>query len=105
MAKALGIDTPAPGAYLRSNYGTGGDAANRGRRELWKPAPTITRKYNRNKWMLGGEVLRAMSDREAAILQTFPADSPWQGSKTEVQLQIGNAIPPLLAKAILQQVI
>lgn len=105
MAEALNIVTPAPGSYLRSNYGTGGVAANRGRRELWKPAPTITRKYNRNKWVLGAEVLGPMTDRQASLLQTFPADYPWQGSKTEVQLQIGNAIPPLLARAILQQVI
>lgn len=105
MGKALGIGWPAPGAFLRSNYGTGGDANNRGLRELWKPAPTITRKYNRNKWVLGSEVLGAMTDREASVLQTFPADYPWQGNKTQVQLQIGNAIPPLLARSILQQVV
>lgn len=105
MAEALGIKFPAPGAGLRSNYGTGGDASRRGYRFLHQPAPTVTRKYNRNKWMLDGQVHRAMTDRDAAIFQTFPADYLWQGNKTEVQLQIGNAIPPLLAKAILEQVI
>lgn len=105
MAEALGVKSPAPGAYLRSNYGTGGVAANRGHRTLHQPAPTITRKFNRNKWMLGGEVLNAMTIREASLLQTLPADHPWQGDLTSVQLQIGNAIPPLLAKAILEQVL
>jgi DNA (cytosine-5)-methyltransferase 1 len=105
MAQALNINSPAPGAYLRSNYGTGGVAANRGKRTLYQPAPTVTRKYNRNKWMLNGEVLGALTERQASLLQTFPADYPWQGRADERQLQLGNAIPPLLAKAILQQVI
>lgn len=98
------LDDNGDTTYLRSNYGTGGIATNRGRRYLSQPAGTITRKFNRNKWVAGGEVVREMMTTEAAVLQTFPEDYIWCGSKTEIQLQIGNAIPPLLAKAILETV-
>lgn len=41
-----------------------------------------------------------VSVREAAALQTFPDDYPWQGNKTEQHQQIGNAVPPLVAQNI-----
>jgi DNA (cytosine-5)-methyltransferase 1 len=37
---------------------------------------------------------------EASLLQDFPKDFRWCGSKTEIAKQIGNAVPSGLAAAI-----
>lgn len=94
-----------------SNYGSGGDPKNRGRRESGEPAPTITSKVRRNrlyplKWDRSGELvirkedeLDRLSFEEAGLLQSFPAAYPWRS--TDVAQQIGNAIPPRLSLHIL----
>ncbi|MFJ3700861.1 MULTISPECIES: DNA cytosine methyltransferase [unclassified Streptomyces] len=94
-----------------SNYGSGGDPKNRGRRESGEPAPTITGKVRRNRLYHlrrneSGEVLirpedelDRLSSQEAGLLQSFPAEYPWRS--TDVPQQIGNAIPPRLSLHIL----
>lgn len=48
---------------------------------------------------------RGLSVREAARLQSFPDKFIFKGSLMHIQQQIGNAVPPLLAKAVFQKII
>jgi DNA (cytosine-5)-methyltransferase 1 len=47
---------------------------------------------------------RGLSVREAARLQSFPDTFKFFGLISEIQQQIGNAVPPLLAKAIFDRI-
>lgn len=51
------------------------------------------------------ELNRAITPREAARIQSFDDGFVFWGSKTSVCRQIGNAVPPLMAKAIGESII
>jgi DNA (cytosine-5)-methyltransferase 1 len=44
--------------------------------------------------------IRCLTVEECGQIQGFPKDYPWQGTEKEKIIQIGNAVPPPLAKAI-----
>lgn len=47
----------------------------------------------------------SISVEDALVLQSFPRDYPLQGPKTKKFEQVGNAIPPVLAREILRTVL
>ena len=68
-----------------------------------KPAPTVTARGDSK----GGVVIlphpngiRRMSCREVACVQSFPVDFVFAGAGSSIYRQIGNAVPPLMAKAV-----
>lgn len=78
-----------------------------GRMKWDEVAPTITARFDSfTRGMFGHpEQVRSISLREGAMLQTFPQDFTFVGTKVEVARQIGNAIPPVLGEKIGRSII
>jgi DNA (cytosine-5)-methyltransferase 1 len=71
---------------------------------LWWERPSVTIRTEFFKPEKGRylhpEADRPITHREAARLQSFPDSFEFEGSKTEVARQIGNAVPPSLGAAL-----
>ena len=52
-----------------------------------------------------GKRARKITVAEAGVLQGFPVDYPWQGTKTSQFRQCGNAVPPQVAEAVLRSLL
>lgn len=107
MADVLGwgfTERPAP-TFCNSGHGGagiewGGNSIRKAMRAAslsgagWLPKPGVEAGTN--------DAIR-VTPTEAAALQSYPADFNWEGSKTKQYLQIGNAVPPLFAEAVLRE--
>lgn len=67
-----------------------------------KPAPTIDTGHRHH---FHYKYNRVPTVRECARLQSFPDRFVFLGNKTEQFRQVGNAVPPIMAKAIAEQLI
>ncbi len=66
-----------------------------------KPAPTIDTGHRHH---FHYKYNRVPTVRECARLQSFPDNFKFVGNKTQQFRQVGNAVPPLMAQAIAEQV-
>lgn len=76
-------------------------------RLIWeKPSPTIDTRFDTpsNGRNSHPYLNRAITPREAARLQSFPDRFVFYGCKSSICKQIGNAVPPYLAKSIAEQI-
>lgn len=82
-----------------------------------RPSPTIVGSFRPDivaspGWRKAGDGPRQaqpgsirVTVAEAAVLQSFPPDYPWQGNSTAQYRQVGDAVPPLLARAIVSAIL
>jgi len=76
-------------------------------RMAWNiPSPTITARFDSfSRGRFGHpELNRNITLREGARIQTFPDTFIFFGNKSEIAMQIGNAVPPLLAKVLAERI-
>lgn len=78
-----------------------------GRLEKNKQSPTIVTRFDTpsNGKNSHPFLHRAITPREAARIQSFPDSFIFYGNKTSIIKQIGNAVPPLLGKAIAENIL
>lgn len=68
-------------------------------RGINRPIPDNYKRHHADKADIS-EGVRALTTRERGYLQTFPDEFKFVGPKTDVELAIGNAVPPNLARYV-----
>lgn len=95
------------GIIDKKYYLTSGYKNTYGRLEEDKPSTTITNNLSTPSGLrcIHYAQDRALTSREGARIQSFPDWFQFEGkNKSEINMQIGNAVPPLMAMAIARQI-
>lgn len=104
--------TSEPATTITSKVGhwtmRNGNQANACTRDITEPAGTVFFGHRANAVEFihrDSQGRRRVTVAEAGILQGFPAGYPWQGTTSARYRQVGDAVPPPLASAILTPLI
>lgn len=90
---------------LMQNYSNKANCHSGIYRRLKADEPSVVISNYRKNMLIHPFQDRGLSVREAARLQSFPDKFLFKGSLMHMQQQIGNAVPPLLAKAVFEKIL
>jgi DNA (cytosine-5)-methyltransferase 1 len=99
-SEPMRLDRPAPSVTTTEAKGTRGD--NMGKLMASGAVRGGVDRASDALWLATGR--RRLTVEECATLQDFPAGYPWQGTKTAQYRQVGNAVPPTLARVVAESV-
>lgn len=115
MADALGWGMTHRPSMTVSAGGTGsgggleifGNGARRGMRAEWEAGRWLEDEYEKaghSRWSATGKSIR-LSTQDVLALQSFDPETPVQGLIGQRSTQVGNAVPRLMARAILEALV
>ncbi len=91
--------------FLMTNYADKSRCHSGIYKRLRADAPSVVISNYRKSMLIHPTQDRGLSVREAARLQSFPDDFIFCGPHMSIQQQIGNAVPPLLSKAVFDKIL
>ena len=91
--------------HLMQNYADKGRCHSGIYKRLRADQPSVVISNYRKSMLIHPYEDRGISVREAARLQSFPDTFIFEGPLMHIQQQIGNAVPPLLSKAVFQEIL
>lgn len=105
-------DLPEEYFYLESNYSTSvnggklqpGNKKPRSVRKITEPSTTLTSKAGSMHWLdYAGRRISRLNISQASAIQGYPKGFVFSGSLPKQFLQVGNSVPPPMARAILKE--